>query len=81
LLGIFTPLAALGSAFMSINFFLSGFYPENPTLPWWLFSSLAVIGAGRALSVDYYLLPWLKKIIWRNRKGKSEDLKKVVKHP
>lgn len=61
LLGIFTPLAALGSAFMSINFFLSGFYPENPTLPWWLFSSLAVIGAGRALSVDYYLLPGLKK--------------------
>lgn len=78
-LGILTPLAALGSTFMTINFFLSGFYPSNPTLPWWLFSSIALIGAGRALSADYYLLPWLKKILWPRKKGKKEALGKVVK--
>jgi len=79
LLGILTPLAALGSTFMTINFFLSGFYPAHDSLPWWLFSSISLIGSGRALSVDYYLLPWLKKTFWGRKKGKNEDLNKVVK--
>lgn len=79
ILGIIVPLGALGSVFMSINFFLSGFYPENQTLPWWLISSIACIGAGRALSVDYYLIPWLKKLFWGRRKGKKQDLGKIVK--
>ncbi|MFW6035279.1 MAG: FAD-dependent oxidoreductase [Halothermotrichaceae bacterium] len=78
ILGIFVPLGAIGSTFMTVNFFLSGFYPQNVTLPWFLISSIACIGAGRSLSVDYYLLPWLKKIVWGRRKGKNRDLKKVV---
>jgi len=79
ILGIFVPLGAIGSTFMTLNFFLSGFYPENPTLPWFLISSIACIGAGRSLSLDYYLLPWLKKLVWGRHKGKNEDLKKVMK--
>ncbi|MFW6022081.1 MAG: FAD-dependent oxidoreductase [Halanaerobiaceae bacterium] len=80
ILGILVPLGGIGSTFMTLNFFLSGFYPENPTLPWWLVSSIASIGAGRSLSVDFYLFPWLKKLIWGRRKGKNEDLKKVANH-
>ncbi|MFP4017587.1 MAG: 6-phosphogluconate dehydrogenase, partial [Halanaerobiales bacterium] len=79
ILGILAPLGAIGSVFMTVNFFLSGFYPENATLPWWLMASIASIGSGRALSLDYYLTPWLKKLFWGRRKGKNEDLKKVMK--
>lgn len=79
ILGILVPLGAIGSTFMTINFFLSGFYPQNATLPWWLITSISTIGAGRALSVDYYLIPFLKKLFWGRRKGKNEELKKVMK--
>lgn len=79
ILGILVPLGAIGSAFMTVNFFLSGFYPQNATLPWWLISSISTIGAGRSLSVDYYLIPCLKKLFWGRRKGKNEELKKVIK--
>lgn len=78
ILGILVPLGGIGSFFMTINFFLSGFYPQNVTLPWFLFSSIAVIGAGRSLSVDYYLLPWLRRIIWRKKRGKNKDLQLVM---
>ncbi|MEJ6952381.1 FAD-dependent oxidoreductase [Natronospora cellulosivora (SeqCode)] len=78
ILGIFVPLGALGSVFMSVNFFLSGFYPENPTLPWYLFASIACIGAGQSLSVDYYLFPWLKKTLWGKKKNKNQDFEKLV---
>ena len=79
ILGILAPLGAIGSTFMTLNFFLSGFYPQNATLPWWLITSIALIGTGRALSVDYYLIPWLKRLFWGRRKGKNEELKKVMK--
>lgn len=80
ILGVFSTLGALGSTVMTINFFLSGFYPQNPTLPWFLMASIACIGAsGRALGLDYYILPWLKKLVWGRRKGKNKDLQNVVK--
>lgn len=78
--GILAPLGAIGSTFMTGNFFLSGFYPENLELPWFLIASITLIGTGRALSVDYYLIPWLKKLIWGRRKGKNIGLEKIVSH-
>lgn len=84
--GIFTTLGALGSAGMSINFLLAGQYPHFSSdfpghfspLYWFLFASIALIGSGRSFGLDYYILPWLKNLIWKRPKGKNRDLKKVV---
>jgi len=86
LFGIFTTLGALGSAGMSINFLLAGQYPHYSSdfpghvspLYWFLFGSIALIGSGRTFGLDYYILPWLKKMIWNRPKNKDEDLQKVV---
>ena len=84
--GLFTTLGALGSAAMSVNFILAGQYPYyssnfpghvNP-LFWFLFASIALIGSGRSFGVDYYLLPWLKKLIWRRPKEKNQDLQQII---
>ncbi|MGM0410352.1 MAG: FAD-dependent oxidoreductase [Bacillota bacterium] len=84
--GIFTTLGALGSAGMSINFLLAGQYPHFSSdfpghfspLYWMLFGSIALIGSGRSFGLDYYIIPWLKNLIWNRAKGKNKDLQKVV---
>lgn len=79
--GIFSVFGALGSLFMTINFFLSGFYPQNPELPWYLIASLTCVGgSSRSLGLDYYIYPWLKKLVWGKSKEKNEGLRKVVKN-
>lgn len=84
--GLFTSLGALASAGMSINFLLAGQYPHFSSdfpghfspLYWFLFASIALIGSGRSFGLDYYILPWLKNMIWKRPKGKNKDLQKVV---
>ncbi|RCW41847.1 MULTISPECIES: FAD-dependent oxidoreductase [unclassified Halanaerobium] len=84
--GLFASLGALGSVGFSINFLLAGQYAhwssEYPghfsPLFWFLFASIALIGSGRSFGLDYYVLPWLKKIIWRRPKNKESHLKEVV---
>lgn len=84
--GLFASLGALGSAAFSVNFLLAGQYAhwssEYPghfsPLFWFFFASIALIGSGRSFGLDYYVLPWLKKIVWRRPKNKDQDLKQVV---
>lgn len=80
ILGLFTVLGGLGSLFMTANFFLSGFYPQNPELPWYLFASIANLSStGKTLGLDYYLFPGLKRLLWGRRKGKNKELRHVMK--
>ncbi len=93
ILGLFSFLGALVSVVMSFNLFLAGFAgPLNsvkemlmgedvaqPEIKWYLFSSIALLGnSGRVFGLDYYVLPWFKRLIWGKKKGKNEDLNKVV---
>ncbi len=72
--GIFSVLGAIGSIFMNINFFLSG-----TGQIWYLMASFPCLASsGQSLGLDYYLIPWLKKLIWRRPKNKSTHLKEVV---
>lgn len=64
--GLFTTPAAVGSLALQMMFLTStGLYMET----WWmLFVSVAMMfGAGRVFSMDYYVMPWLKKH-WKNVK-------------
>jgi NADH dehydrogenase len=88
LFGFFATLGALGSAGFAINFLLAGQYPHFSAdfpghfspLYWFLFASIALIGSGRAFGLDYYILPWLKNLIWSRPNNKDQDLKKVVEN-
>ena len=84
--GLFATLGALGSIGFSINFLLAGQYAHFSSdwpgkfspLWWFLFASITLIGSGRAFGMDYYVLPWLKNLIWRRPKNKDQDLQQVV---
>lgn len=73
--GILSVLGALGSIGMNINFFLSG------TGNMWFFMSSfpCLANSGQVLGADYYLLPLIKKVIWRRPKNKESHLKEVIK--
>ena len=74
-LGFFSVLGALASIFMNINFFLSG--TGNM---WYLMSSFPCLASsGQVLGLDYYVMPMLKKLIWRKPKNKESHLAEVVK--
>jgi len=61
ILGLFTVLAALGSIFMNLNFIISGSGDM-----WFLVVSIAMLaGAGRSFGLDYYVLPYISKVIKR----------------
>lgn len=58
--GLFTTIAGGGSIVLQMMFLTTtGLYMHS----WWMiFASLAVMfGAGRVFSMDYYVMPWLKK--------------------
>ncbi len=60
--GLFTSVAALGSCMLSIMIYMSGM--ANKEIIWFFVGSLALVsigGTGHVLSLDYYVLPWLKK--------------------
>lgn len=73
--GLFSVLGALASIFMNINFFLSG--TGNM---WYFMSSFPCLASsGQSLGLDYYVLPLLKKLIWKKPKNKELHLTEVVK--
>ncbi len=60
--GLFTSIAALGSVMLSVMIYMSGM--ANKEIIWFFAGSLALVsigGTGHVLSLDYYVLPWLKK--------------------
>lgn len=58
--GLFTVLASIGSIGISLMVWVSGM--ADPELIWYFFGSFPLIaGAGRALGLDYYVIPWLKE--------------------
>lgn len=65
--GLFTTLSAGYSLILQAMFLTStGLYMSS----WWmLFAGIAMLfGAGRVFSLDYYVMPWLKKG-WKKAKG------------
>lgn len=61
ILGLFTVLAALGSIFMNINFMISGSGDM-----WFLVVSIVMLaGAGRSFGLDYYVIPYISRVIKR----------------
>ncbi len=57
--GFFTVLAALVSIGMNINFYLTGGGD-----PWFLMTSIIMLGgAGRAFGLDYYIMPYLQRLV------------------
>ena len=69
--GLFTfPMAAI-SILMSIAIIFTGM--ADLTMAWYIFGGLAILmGAGRTFGLDYYVIPWLKRL-WTGTKfaGKS----------
>lgn len=60
--GLFTSFAAIASCALSVMIYMSGM--ANKEIIWLLTASLALIsigGTGHVLSMDYYVLPWLKR--------------------
>lgn len=61
ILGLFTVLAALGSIFMNINFMISGSGDM-----WFLVVSIVMLaGAGRSFGLDYYVIPYISRVVKR----------------
>ena len=61
ILGLFTVLAALGSIFMNLNFIISGSGDM-----WFLVVSIVMLaGAGRSFGLDYYVIPYISKVLKR----------------
>ncbi|MCR8645285.1 FAD-dependent oxidoreductase [Paenibacillus sp. N1-5-1-14] len=61
--GLFTPLAALGTIAMGLMIYTSGMAPYE--MLWYIFAAIALIGgSGSVLSLDYYVIPRLKRI-WK----------------
>jgi NADH dehydrogenase len=59
IVGLFTILASLGSIFLCMNFILSAM--AGTEILWHIFAGIAMFGgAGRALGLDYYVMPRLK---------------------
>lgn len=62
--GLFTFLASAASVFFCLNFILSAMFGWDKV--WFIFAGIACMGgAGRALGLDYYVMPWLKRW-WNN---------------
>lgn len=62
--GLFTFIASVGTIFLACNFILSGMAGYD--ILWYVFACFALIGGGgRALGLDYYVMPFLKK--WWNK--------------
>jgi NADH dehydrogenase len=57
--GAFTWLAAVVSILIGVMFIASGW--GSPELLWYMFGALVMMGgAGRALGLDHWIMPWLK---------------------
>ena len=64
--GLFTFLASVASIGLGLMFIASGW--GNPELLWYIFAAIVMLGgAGRAIGLDHYVMPWLKKW-WQGRR-------------
>jgi NADH dehydrogenase len=71
--GLFTVLAALLSMFLCVNFILSAM--AGAEIFWYIFGAIALLGgAGRAFGLDYFVMPWLKKLWNKTRFARSTYL-------
>ncbi|WP_139904654.1 FAD-dependent oxidoreductase [Clostridium thermarum] len=71
--GLFTWLASAASAFLVVNFILSGMAEWD--ILWYFFGATALMaGAGRALGLDYFVMPWLQKLLSNYWVGKQKPL-------
>ena len=60
--GLFTFLASGASAAMTINFVLCAMAGWD--ILWFFFGSIALMsGAGRTFGLDYYVMPWINKVV------------------
>ena len=60
--GLFTFLASGASVFMVCNFVISAMAGWD--ILWFFFGSIALMGgAGRTFGLDYYVMPWINKIV------------------
>ncbi len=70
LAGLFTFLASAASAFMVVNFVLSAMAGWD--ILWYFFGAIALMsGAGRTFGLDYWVMPWISKVLsnwWLGKK-------------
>jgi NADH dehydrogenase len=73
LAGLFTWLASAASAFLVVNFVLSGMAGWD--ILWYFFGSIALMaGAGKTLGLDYFVMPWLEKLLGNYWLGKQKPI-------
>jgi NADH dehydrogenase len=71
--GLFTWLASAASAFLVVNFILSGMAGWD--ILWYFFGATALMaGAGKALGLDYFVMPWLQKRLGNYWLGKQKPI-------
>lgn len=71
--GLFTWLASAGSAFMVVNFVLCAMAGWD--ILWFFFGSIALMcGAGRTFGLDFYVIPWINKIVGNWWLGKNQHI-------
>ncbi|MGL4336538.1 MAG: FAD-dependent oxidoreductase [Turicibacter sp.] len=64
IIGLFTPVAAIATIAMGCMIWASGMAPVD--MIWYLAGGFALIGnAGMVLGLDYYVLPWVRKVLPR----------------
>ncbi|MHC1684343.1 MAG: FAD-dependent oxidoreductase [Clostridiaceae bacterium] len=75
LAGLFTWLASAASAFMVVNFVLSAM--AGYEILWYFFGAIALMGgAGRSFGLDYFVMPWIGKILGNFWLGKQKPIYK-----
>lgn len=75
LAGLFTWLASAGSAFLVVNFVLSAM--AGYEILWYFFGAIALMaGAGRSFGLDYFVMPWLGKLLGDFWLGKQKPVYK-----
>ena len=64
IIGLFTPVAAIGTIAMGCMIWASGMAPTE--MLWYLVGGFALIGnSGMVLGLDYYVWPWLREMMKR----------------
>lgn len=75
LAGLFTWLASAASAFMVVNFVLSAM--AGYEILWYFFGAIALMGgAGRSFGLDYFVMPWIGKVLGNFWLGKQKPIYK-----
>ncbi len=76
--GLFTWLASAASVFMTMNFILSAMAGWD--ILWYTFGGIALMsGAGRTFGLDYYVMPWITKLVGNWWIGKNKHIYKEEK--